>query len=97
MRKKSWQKIFGTRLPISFWSKGEFIMTAWLITAGKWGGIITIIALVITLLRQVIEFVGFLMFAFKIGLVLLFFGVFALVGFLLLRTWQTRRRQNQSL
>ena len=72
-------------------------MPVWLTTAGKWGGIITIIALVITLLRQVIEFVSFLMFVFKIGLVLLFLGVFALVGFLLLRTWQTRRRQNQSL
>ena len=45
-------------------------MPVWLSIAGKWGSILAIIALVITLLRQIIELVGFLMFAIKIVLVL---------------------------
>jgi hypothetical protein len=93
LEKKSVGKVSG----LNFWSKGEIVMPVWLTTAGKWGGLLTIIALVIALLRQIIEFVTFLMFAFKIGLVLAFLGIFALVGFMLLRTWQERRRQKQSL
>lgn len=68
-------------------------MPFWLSIAGKWGGIITIIALVITLLRQIIELVGFLMFAIKIVLVLGFVGLVITIGFLAIRTWQQRRRE----
>lgn len=68
-------------------------MPVWLLTAGKWGGIITIIALVITLLKQIIELVGFLMFAIKIVLVLGFVGLVVTIGFLAIRTWQQRRRE----
>lgn len=69
-------------------------MPVWLSIAGKWGGIITIIALVITLLKQIIELIGFLMFAIKIGLVLGFVGLVISIGFLAIRTWQKRRREN---
>jgi hypothetical protein len=72
-------------------------MSVWLTTAGKWGGIITIIALVITLLRQIIELVGFFMFAIKIALVLGFFALIILIGLLTLRTWQSRRRERQDV
>ena len=68
-------------------------MPFWLSIAGKWGGIITIIALVITLLRQIIELIGFLMFAVKIVLVLGFVGLVVTIGFLAIRTWQQRRRE----
>ncbi|MEP6924099.1 MAG: hypothetical protein ABI954_06520 [Pyrinomonadaceae bacterium] len=68
-------------------------MPVWLSITGKWGGIITIIALVITLLRQVIELIGFLMFAIKIILFLGFIGLIISIGFLAIRTWQQRRRE----
>lgn len=68
-------------------------MPFWLSLAGKWGGIITIIALVITLLKQIIELIGFLMFAVKIVLVLGFVGLVVTIGFLAIRTWQQRRRE----
>ncbi len=68
-------------------------MPVWLSIAGKWGGIITIIALVITLLKQIIELIGFLMFAVKIVLVLGFVGLIVTIGFLAFRTWQQRRRE----
>ena len=68
-------------------------MPVWLSIAGKWGGIITIIALVITLLKQIIELIGFLMFAVKIVLVLGFIGLIVTIGFLAIRTWQQRRRE----
>lgn len=71
-------------------------MTGWLFTAGRFGGIITIIALVIALLRQVIELVGFLMFAIKIGLVLAFVGLVIGIGLLAIRTFQQRKRDRQS-
>ncbi len=69
-------------------------MPIWLSIAGKWGGIIAIIALVITLLRQIIELVGFLMFAVKIALVLGFIGLIVSIGYLAIRTWQQRRRES---
>ncbi len=71
-------------------------MTGWLFTAGRFGGIITIIALVIALLRQVIELVGFLMFAIKIGLVLAFVGLIIGIGLLAIRAFQQRKRDRQS-
>jgi len=69
-------------------------MPIWLSIAGKWGGIIAIIALVITLLRQIIELIGFLMFAVKIALVLGFIGLIVSIGYLAIRTWQQRRRES---
>ena len=68
-------------------------MPVWLSIAGKWGGIITIIALVITLLKQIIELIGFLMFAIKIVLFLGFIGLIVSIGYLAIRTWQQRRRE----
>lgn len=67
--------------------------------AAGWGSILAIIALVITFLKQIIALVtqllalvSFLMFAIKIVIVLVFIAVFAGVGFLVFRTWQTSRK-----
>ena len=56
------------------------------------GSILVIIALVIALLKLLIGFVGFLALAVKILIVLVFIAVFAGVGFMLLRAWQSRRK-----
>ena len=67
--------------------------------AAGWGSILAIIALVITFLKQIIALVAqllalvsFLMFAIKIVIVLAFIVVFAGVGFLVFRTWQSSRK-----
>ena len=64
---------------------------------GRWGGILTIIVLVIALLKQLIAFVGFLMFAIKVGIVLAFLGLFLLIIFAILRGRSQRRREVEDL
>ncbi len=61
-------------------------------TADKWGSIFAVLALIITLLKQVIAFVGFLTAAIKLIVVLVFVALLLGVGFMALRTWQGRRK-----
>ena len=68
-------------------------MSAFLWTASRWGGILTIIVLVITLLRQLIKLVGVLLFAIKAGLIIAFVAVMLLIVLAMLRTRQQRRRE----
>ena len=67
-------------------------MPVWMKAAGKWGSILVIIALVITLLKQVIAFIGFLTGAVKLLIVLAFIAVIVGVGFLSLRALATAER-----
>ena len=60
-------------------------MSAALKTAGRWGGVFVIIALVITLLRQLISLVGFFLFALKAVIVIAFIGLVLLMIALVLR------------
>jgi len=68
-------------------------MLAFIKTFGRWGGILTMILLVITLLRQLIALVGFLLFAIKVSVVVAFVGLFLLIVFAMLRG-RTRRRRD---
>lgn len=68
--------------------------------AAGWGSIVAILALIVTFLKQIIALVSqllalvsFFMFAIKIVIVLAFIVVFAGVGFLVFRTWQSNRQQ----
>ena len=70
-------------------------MTAFMKTAGRLGGIVTIILLVITLLKQLIAFVSFLMVALKVGIVVVFIGLLLLIAMTILR--DNRRRKNDTL
>lgn len=70
-------------------------MSAFLKTAGRWGGILTIIVLVITLLRQLISLVGFLLVAVKVIIVIAFIGLVLLMIILVLRG-RTRRRREEA-
>lgn len=60
--------------------------------AGVVSSILVIIALVITLLKALVSFVGFLALAIKILIVIAFIGVFASVAFMIYRAWQDRQR-----
>jgi hypothetical protein len=66
-----------------------------LATDNKWGGIFVILALIITLLKQVIGFIGFLTAIIKIGVILLFVALFLGVGLLILRTWKSSQTSNE--
>ncbi len=68
-------------------------MSAFIKTFGRWGGILTMILLVITLLRQLIALVGFLLFAIKVTVVVAFVGLLLLIVFAMLRG-RTRRRRD---
>jgi hypothetical protein len=69
-------------------------MPVWMKATGKWGGILVVIALLITLLKSLIAFVGFLTVAFKILIVLAFVIVILGVGFLILKGVSGKRRTN---
>jgi hypothetical protein len=62
--------------------------------AGVIGSLLVIIALVITFLKAVIGFVGFLALAVKIVIILAFLAVFAAVAFMILRSWQEHRKSS---
>ena len=63
--------------------------------AGKWGGILVLIALMITLLKQLIALIGFVTAAFKILILLVFVGLILSIGFVMLRAWNESRRKRE--
>ena len=65
--------------------------------AGRWGGILMIIALVITLLRQLISLVGFLLVAVKAIVVMAFIGLVLVMILLVLRGRSQRRREAEDI
>ena len=67
-------------------------MPLWVKAAGKWGSILVIITLVITLLKQLIALIGFLTGAIKLLIVLAFVVVIVGVGFLILKGISESRR-----
>ncbi len=67
-------------------------MPLWVKAASKWGSILVIIALVITLLKQLIAFVGFVTGAIKILIILVFVALIVGVGFVILKGWSDSRR-----
>jgi hypothetical protein len=72
-------------------------MSAFLKTAGRWGGVLTIILLVITLLRQLIAFVSFLFVAIKLIIVIAFIGLILLIAIAMLRGRSRRRDEAEGI
>ena len=65
---------------------------SFLYKAAGWGTVFAILALVVTLLKQIIAFIGFLTFAIKILVVLVFVALIAAVGLMIFRTWNKNRQ-----
>ena len=63
--------------------------------AGIGGSLVVILALIITFLKQIIAFIGFLTFAIKILVVLVFAALFIGVGLMVLRTWNSKRKATE--
>lgn len=61
-------------------------------SSGIWSSILVIITLVITLLKQIIAFIGFLTTAIKILMVVAFVSVFLGVGILFFRAMKDNRK-----
>lgn len=59
--------------------------------AGIGGSILVLIALAIALLTKLIAFIGFITWAVKILIIVVFIVVIAAVGFMVLKSWQSRR------
>lgn len=72
-------------------------MSVFLKTAGRWGGVLTIIVLVITLLRQLISLVGFLLVAFKAIIIMAFVGLILLMIILVMRGRSRNRREAEDM
>ncbi len=62
---------------------------------GVIGTIMVILALVITLLKQVIAFIGIISFVIKAAVVLTFVSVFLIIGLLVLRTFRESRKNKE--
>ncbi|MGH9943698.1 MAG: hypothetical protein ACRD9R_15230 [Pyrinomonadaceae bacterium] len=62
---------------------------------GRWGGILTLIALLIVLVKQLIALVSFVFVALKIVIVLAFVAVLALIVIAMLRG-RTQRRKREA-
>lgn len=67
-------------------------MPIWVKAAGKWGSIFAILALVITLLKQVITFISFLTMAIKVIVVLVFVALLLGVGLLIVKSWKGSKK-----
>lgn len=60
--------------------------------AGVGATILVILALIVTLLKQIIAFIGFLTGAFKVLIVLAFVVVIVGVGFMIFRSFQNNKK-----
>jgi predicted membrane protein len=63
----------------------------------RWGAIITLIMLLIALVRQLISLITFLLFALKIGIIVVFVGLFLLVVLAILRGRGRARRESEEI
>ncbi len=70
-------------------------MPTWLKATGKWGSVFVILALIVTLLKQIIAFFGFLTMAIKFAVIISFVVVLVGVGLLVLRTFNANRKAKE--
>lgn len=70
-------------------------MPIWLKAAGKWGSIFAILALVVTLLKQIIGFIAFLTTAIKLLVVVVFAALFLGIAFMVFRSFSQRRKAQE--
>lgn len=66
-------------------------------TAGILGSLLTLVALMIAFLRQLIDLVGFVMMAFKLVLLVGFIGLFLFIGLIAYRTFRERKRERDEV
>lgn len=70
-------------------------MPVWLKATGVGGSILVILALIITFLKQIIAFIGFITMAIKLLVILVFVALLVAIGFMVLKTWNAKRRAKE--
>lgn len=70
-------------------------MLVWLKATGVGGSILVILALIITFLKQIIAFIGFLTMAIKLLVILVFIALLAAIGFMILKSWNSKRKAKE--
>lgn len=70
-------------------------MPIWMKAAGKWGGILVLIALLISLVKAIITFIGFLTGAIKLLIILAFVALIVAIGVMILKGWNEARRNKE--
>jgi uncharacterized membrane protein len=87
-----------------FWLKATGIIgsaTALIGSAGyltienKWGSIFVILALIISLLKQIIAFIGFLTTAIQVLIIIVFVALFLGVGLLVFRAFRDKQKAKE--
>ena len=68
-------------------------MPVWMKAAGRWGGILVLIALLITLVKQLIALIGFIGFAIKLFILFAFILLIVGVGLMVLRGFKDKRNK----
>jgi predicted lysophospholipase L1 biosynthesis ABC-type transport system permease subunit len=72
-------------------------MSPFIRTASGWGIILTILVLVVTLLKQLIALVSFIITAIKVGIVVAFVGLMLLIVLAIFRGRRSRRREAEDI
>ena len=67
-------------------------MPIWMKAASRWGGILMLIALMITFLKQLIAFIAFLTGAIKLFIILVFVLLIVAVGLMVLKGLKGNRK-----
>lgn len=70
-------------------------MSTYMKAAGKWGSIFVILALIITLLKQIIGFIGFLTTVIKIGIIVVFVALLVGVGLVVLKSLKSPKHSEE--
>jgi multisubunit Na+/H+ antiporter MnhG subunit len=70
-------------------------MPVWMKAAGKWGGILVLIALLITLLKQLIALIGFISVAIKLIIIVVFVLLLVGVGLMVLKGLKQNRKRSE--
>lgn len=70
-------------------------MSTYMKAAGKWGSIFVILALIITLLKQIIGFIGFLTTVIKFGIIVVFVAILVGVGFIVLKSLKSPKHSEE--
>ena len=65
-----------------------------LVTAGRWGGILLLIALLIALVKQLISLIGLVGMAIKLLIVVAFVALFVFVGYLIFKGLSEKKISN---
>ena len=65
-----------------------------LVTAGRWGGILLLIALLIALVKKLISLIGLVGMAIKLLIVVAFVALFVFVGYLIFKGLSEKKISN---